>query len=665
MRSKKLLICLVFLFVSLFAFGFNAKVNAIETSDAIKVEGAQVRTTGNAGIRFVATEAYEGENETYGILLAFGEATADDNFVVGGTVNGKAVANAEIATAEGTFAATLYDIPEAFYGQNISARAYVKAGETYVYSSTVCVKSLAEVVLKAKNDFAEGEIIDNVVTALANTKKAFSDAKNNFYVDSALYETNYAKLAVEFIKDWNKALGTNLDADTCFVMSGYDCAFKSAARGNTPTESGLYKFFSNETYGAKWTWFLDFLSETTSNSLAKEQIAAVKNADDTIASGDWYYGLNAISCILSTFHAAKVSAGSGNTDFTTKPYLLGELSTYNNTVYADLAGCELLEVEDSITLPAFTPNEGYAGSYTVESTSYELGQEYVVTEENKMFVATNTVISYTVEFYWEDELMRSDVYTVEAAFELGDFSFPGYAFEGWYDNAEFSGSPETTIAKGSTGNKVFYAKMAEGDTVEVTFEYMDASTVAELVAAFVADIKSYSTEDTREVNFLTTDAHSWGSDYMPFKSALDNSDGTFGAKWAQLFNLIAEANGNANYTAKIKALASETVDADAIYITVQELKGLRDSKQATKYYSAVMYDWGTDANGYAAKIIEAYKTETATVNLIVDADLPTPVSARAGYVFDGWYTSADYSGEAVTKVPAENTTLYAKWKAAE
>ena len=116
MRSKKLLICLVFLFVSLFAFGFSAKVNAIETSELIKVEGAQVRTTGNAGIRFVATEAYEGENETYGILLAFGEAEADENFVVGGTVNGKAVANAEIATAEnGQYAVTLYDIPQAFY----------------------------------------------------------------------------------------------------------------------------------------------------------------------------------------------------------------------------------------------------------------------------------------------------------------------------------------------------------------------------------------------------------------------------------------------------------------------------------------------------------------------------------------------------------------------
>ena len=40
--------------------------------------------------------------------------------------------------------------------------------------------------------------------------------------------------------------------------------------------------------------------------------------------------------------------------------------------------------------------------------------------------------------------------------------------------------------------------------------------------------------------------------------------------------------------------------------------------------------------------------------------LPTPV--RAGYVFEGWYLTADYSGEPVTSVVADsNVTYYAKW----
>ena len=37
----------------------------------------------------------------------------------------------------------------------------------------------------------------------------------------------------------------------------------------------------------------------------------------------------------------------------------------------------------------------------------------------------------------------------------------GYAFDGWYDNAQFSGSAVVTIVKGSTGDKTFYAKWIE------------------------------------------------------------------------------------------------------------------------------------------------------------------------------------------------------------
>ena len=51
--------------------------------------------------------------------------------------------------------------------------------------------------------------------------------------------------------------------------------------------------------------------------------------------------------------------------------------------------------------------------------------------------------------------------------------------------------------------------------------------------------------------------------------------------------------------------------------------------------------------------------------MIVEADLPTPVCGKDGYTFAGWYTNAEYSGEVVTKVPAEDVTLYAKWTKAE
>ena len=365
MKARKFLGLFLFLLVSLFAFGFNASVKAVETSADIKVDGAQIRTVGNAGIRFVANEAYEGENETaYGIVLAFGQAEANEEFVIGGTVNGKAVANAEVAsTNEGQFAVTLYNIPETFYTQVVSARAYVVDGEKTIYSDVVCVRSLAEVALKAKNAFQEAEIIDNVIASLEGAKKAFSDSKNNFYVDAALYETNYAKLAVEFTKDWNAFFNLELDPATAYVIVSYDCPFKKTATGSVATASGLYKFFSDEVYGAKWSWFLDYLLEVGTNGPADAQIEAIKNADDTLDKDTWYSGISVVSYIVSTFNAAKLSAGAGNIDYTSQPSLLGKLATFNNKVYADLSGCEVLKAGEKVSFPEFDTAQGYKGTY--------------------------------------------------------------------------------------------------------------------------------------------------------------------------------------------------------------------------------------------------------------------------------------------------------------
>lgn len=50
----------------------------------------------------------------------------------------------------------------------------------------------------------------------------------------------------------------------------------------------------------------------------------------------------------------------------------------------------------------------------------------------------------------------------------------GHTFVGWYDNASFSGSPVTSIPKGTTGNKVFYAKFTK-KTYTVSFDNQGAT----------------------------------------------------------------------------------------------------------------------------------------------------------------------------------------------
>ena len=64
----------------------------------------------------------------------------------------------------------------------------------------------------------------------------------------------------------------------------------------------------------------------------------------------------------------------------------------------------------------------------------------------------------------------------------------GYDFEGWYEDAGFTGNVVTEITIGSTGDKVYYAKLAEKlfEEVNVTFDavggerYSVTATIGEL-----------------------------------------------------------------------------------------------------------------------------------------------------------------------------------------
>ena len=175
MRTKKIILFLTVLLVLVFTFAFKNNINAgiLQTSDAFYVNGAQVRTSGNAGIRFVGyIENYDTTNVTkYGLLMAFGETEASDNFYKGATINGKEVAYVECDSVNenGYFYITLYDIPEVYYNQKVSARAYIIEGDNIIYSSNVTTRSLGDVVKSAYNNGDTSEFVSNVYKALQNS----------------------------------------------------------------------------------------------------------------------------------------------------------------------------------------------------------------------------------------------------------------------------------------------------------------------------------------------------------------------------------------------------------------------------------------------------------------------------------------------------------------
>ena len=672
MRSKKLLICLVFLFVSLFAFGFNVKVNAIETSELIEVKGAQVRTTGNPGLRFVATETYEGE-ESYGILLAFGEAAADENFVVGGTVNGKEVGNAPVATAEGgVFMVTLWDIPETMYTQKVSARAYVVVGENYVYSSTITVKSLAEVALKAKAEGDDSEIVNGAVAATANYKKTWTDAKGRVFVGSATYESEPLKLGAAFIADWNKKFETELTVSS--FTGGTSSEFWTSARTNKqsgseyPWEgSKLKEFFQDAEMGAKWGWLLDFTLENGKNDFAKQQAQAIK--DNVENPTKWYFGAHFISDIMSFLTGETQSSGYGGYNFTTyTSQVLTKFDQYNTTVYADLEGCTLVKLTDTVAVPAIANKDGYTAQYIgAEEAVYAEG-DTISAANNFVIEIKYTPIEYTIVCRWEE--LGLDVntyqYTIEKAVEFEPISISGYVFEGWYDNPEFTGEPVTGVAKGNFGAKTFYAKMTESayNEVTVTFESnYKYATWADLTDALLADINEVLGKTYSKAEWFAVGP--WTINSAKFNKLVTEAKYVH---WRTLAEVVAGIETSANKPA-IQNWANGVENSGSAnpYAIEYVTRALINSSQYTRNANFKTSDYSDTAIQEA--ILAAVTGPRISSKYIAPATI-TETLTRPGYTFVGWYTNPECTGDPVTQFPGYNddtsaVTYYAKWEVAE
>ena len=670
MKTKKFIALFIFLFIGLFAFSFNASVKAnYTTSDSIQVIGAQVRTIGNQGLRFIAYDEYEGEKETsYGIILAFGETEANENFVIGGTVNGKEVANASVTTTNnGVFMVTLYDIPEVFFTQLVSARAYVVDGSNVVYSDTVCVRSLAQIALLSKNDNVESELIDDVITSLEGVKKSFVDPKRNFYVNDALYETNYSKLAIEFIKDWNECFDTELNVETAFSPE-HSFPILNSATGESPTKSGLYKFFIEGEYADKWSWLLDFFANFFVNkSPAMLTINAIKNGDDSLSSNIWNKGRRIVSFISSTFLGEKVSTGDneGFIDFTENPDYLNRLSTFNTKVYADLRECEILGAQ--YTLPEFESSLGYQGCYDYNDHIYQFGLVLNTSKSNLIFVATELPIDYTVQFYANGELLDEleTTYNIEESIELPTYVEQGYVFEGWYDNEEFEGDPITSIDLGNYGNKVFYAKMVETDynLVTATFDMNYIYTYEEFSDQLLKDIIAATgwTDINTKEEYSSLNARSYISDINKF-IASPLSD-----KYTVLVDYLISIETEKSVK---NALASfknkEELDflSDEQFAFAHLTRGLvggikyklKDAKPTQNYGDPEIQ----------AKIVEICKPESVVKEFILPSEFDvTP--ERKIYSVVGWKCNRD--GKVYTEFPGylketgvKNVTYTAQWE---
>lgn len=262
-----------------------------------------------------------------------------------------------------------------------------------------------------------------------------------------------------------------------------------------------------------------------------------------------------------------------------------------------------------------------------------------------------------------------------------DITKADYYFNGWYDNAEFTGTPITEITikeVPETGNSmIFYAKWTknEPDKYMVTFKNADGTVlqsgdVEKDTMPVYAGATPTKEEDDRytyvfdkwvpELTSVTGPATykaTYTSTSRVYQVTLNVNDGTIGEnvtdyKYGTAVTLpVPTKNGykfegwydNAEFTGVAVTEISAAAIGDKTYY----------AKWVAEQYTIT---FNTDGGAFVETPISSYIYGTT-------ATLPVPT--KNGYKFEGWYDNAEFTGTALTEISDRaigDKVFYAKWR---
>lgn len=476
---KKKIFIIFSLFIAFFFFSF-VKLRASGT--ITMTDGAQIRTTEPAGLRFEATigGAFEGFTIEYGFALSRGEFTKTQ--MESKLASGKAIkVPCGDPDGEGKIFVTITNIPESAYSSDITAIAYVNVdGEDY-FADIAVTRNITEVAT-AYAGLIDSDFIDAIVNCNTHMVKTTLATTNEFVLthivsrDYGFSDLDF--LWADFINDYNKATGATLTtsstADDLFTSMGTGIS-TNAVRA-FPSNCNAVKFFSGKNL-VKWGWLLDFFS-TYGSFHGKNQAAALLRSDRTCQDYDGYKVRHLAYSIHNLFNNLANDYG-----WATGTYKFGTESAYDNVPFptaTNLSGANVVNVGDDIDLPAaVTPTAGYSWScYKVGITEYAAESSYEVTTSEVAFVPIFTPITYSITYHENGGSAGANPtsYNIETAtFALIDGTKADYDFGGWYRNSSFTEGPVTSIPKGSTGDIDLYAKWLDPVPVELDIDSYNAA----------------------------------------------------------------------------------------------------------------------------------------------------------------------------------------------
>lgn len=271
------------------------------------------------------------------------------------------------------------------------------------------------------------------------------------------------------------------------------------------------------------------------------------------------------------------------------------------------------------TLPTPT-RTGYTftGWFTAASGGTKVSTTTTMGAGNATIYAQWTPTNYTITYNLNGGTNPSGVATsyniTSSTITLPTPSRNGYSFGGWYTSSSLSGTAVTSIATGSTGNKVFYAKWTP---VNYSISYnLNGGSVSGNPTSYNIETATFTLKNPTKTGYTFT---GWTG-----------------------------SNGSTAQT------------------SVSIAKGSTGNKSYTANWRANTYTVAYNANGGSGTTASSSHTYGVAKTLTANA------FTRTGYTFKGWNTKADGSGTSytnsqsvsnLTSTNGSTVTLYAQWTA--
>lgn len=342
---------------------------------------------------------------------------------------------------------------------------------------------------------------------------------------------------------------------------------------------------------------------------------------------------------------------------------------------------------ETATIPLLSPTKtGYSFDGWYDNAQFNgtrIESIVVGSTGHKSLFAKWVPTAYDVNYIvYGGDAIANDTFTIESsALTLPVPSRDGFTFGGWYNNNLFTGDAITSITAGSTGNRTFHAKWNPitytisyelnggnfvGDypqdyTIEdsldlvnpsrVGFQFMGWYTTAEFTGA---PVESIAEGQQGNLSFYAK----WETATFDFTISYTLNQGTLAAGFPQGYY---EGIG---VTLPIPTRAGATFCGwyDTASFTGSAITAISSSDTGNKTlfakWNLIEYTITYVQNGGSGAVDRTYNVDSGAITLAI----PT----RSGFAFDGWYTSAEFTGSPVSSLAARSTgnrTFYAKWAA--